>query len=197
MKTSRMTSIGIAVAALVGGYVPAHATAVGQAAGLDPFTLTFSENGTGSVTEGSVTTAVTGYIDTNGFLAFNLPSQVGTGDVAIADPNQTCTDASSCSDGLRFLTLASSPSGFAMEFMSADTTGGQLADTGFASDFNFSYVGATEGTDGAFTYLCTGTNCYQGLSAPSSVPEPESLSLFGAGLLGFAAAAMIRRRRRS
>jgi hypothetical protein len=183
MKSTLLSSV--AVVALLAASMPAHAVTIGSNSGPDPFTLSFDENGNGLL---NGTTVDRGYIDANGFLAYNLPSAVGLGDVAIADPQVTCTSAATCSDGLRFTIVNGL---YVMEFMSADKNGGQLADTGFASTFNFSFVGATEAANGSFSYLCHGTNCYQGLS---EVPEPASLGILGAALVGFGA---IRRRRRA
>src|SRR5205085_8606418 len=106
---------GLAAIALSAANVtPAHAA----------FTLTFDEFGTGFVTQNGVTTADNGVI-LNGFLAYRLPEAVVTGDVRIlatAEDNGVaapCTNASNCSDGLRFLSVNGV---FFMEFFSDGPT---------------------------------------------------------------------------
>ena len=174
-----------AMTVLVAAAMPALADAIGSGPNGDLFTLNFDEHGNGTVPSCSIgpcsfTGNDPGYIDANGFLAYNLPQLVSTGDVAIRETNGTV------GDGLRFLTLASSPSGYAMEFYSTDSFGA-LADTGLPPNFNTSFVGATEAANGSFVYNVG--NVYNGVSDEVAVPVPKlgwraSLLILAVGLLG-------------
>jgi hypothetical protein len=77
-----------------------------------------------------------------------------------------------------------------MFYYSTDTSGGALADTGLPSNFDTSFVGATEsGTQ--FSYgpqFGPFANIYNGTS-PGPVPEPTTLTILAAALLGFGAVA--------
>jgi hypothetical protein len=209
MKTQWMLA-GTVALVVSAGFSPAFAVYPGETFG-GGFILNFDENGNGSyqifdANTGTYGTLVNdpGFIDTNGFLAYGLPFNVVEGDIAINDESATppCTNASSCSDGLRFTQIGTS---IVMEYMS-QPGGGALADTGFASDFAFVFTGANppapvvENGD-AFTYNANNLPfplpgeqpIYNGTS--SDVPEPASLTIFATALFfGLGAAARHRHR---
>jgi hypothetical protein len=115
---------------------------------------------------------------------YTLPETVGEGDVGIGEFGTgilsdvlTFTDANGGLDGFGDLLIFYSALG-----------GGELADSGFP-DSDFSIV-TNENANGSFTYSVG--NIYIGES-PEGVPEPVTLSLFGAGLVG---AAALRRRKK-
>jgi hypothetical protein len=148
------------------------------------FTFTFDENGNACVGVECTPTLVgtleadpTGRVAGN-VLVYTLPETVLPGDVGIAE-----FGTGVLSDVLTFTNDNQ------MIFYS-ELGGGDEADSGLPTGVSF--IGATESADGSFTYDVG--NIYLG-SSPEGVPEPVTLSLFGAGLVG--AAALRRRRKKS
>jgi len=166
---------GVAIAALT-------AFLAGPASAL---TLQFDENGNGILNG----TPETGVLETiGGFtgLTYALGTDVVCGDVGITEAGET-----GLTDGLRFTNVDGALTGAACNLMvfysDADGTG-TLADTGFPTGFDSNgFIGATE-ANGQFLYFAF-PNTYAGISDP----EPLTLSVFGAGLVGLGA---LRRRRR-
>lgn len=165
----------------------------GQPAGPDPFIITFDENGNGSVqhyngTSYDAAIPEAGFLQ-GGFLTYRLPEFVGAGDVVIAEEG-----SDKPSDGIRFFNDGTSG---LLQFYSIPG-GGDVADTGFPSDFDYSFIGAHEVGEN-FEYLAGGgdpntTNFYDGKSGGAAVPELSSL--VGLGVLsGFGLLGMRRRKR--
>ncbi len=130
--------------------------------------------------------------DTNLYLTFTLPETVAEGDVAILEEG-----GSIVGDGLRFGGGINGQLDNQMQFYSLKG-GGELADTGFPSNFNTptnpALIGATENADETFHYDAgQGDNQYYGVSG--EVPEPSRiialLGCAGMGLIG-----LVWRRRR-
>lgn len=150
-----------------------------HAAPVAAFTISFNEYGNCTGCAGATTGADPTGSGLASVLIYTLPNNVGGGDVAIAGFE------GGISDGLRFTNNL-------MIFYSFDC-GGAPADIcsgGVPVWFNASFVGATERADETFTYIA-GDNTYNASSA-SAVPEPATLALLGAGLVGLVTA---RRRR--
>lgn len=184
-----LKSVGTAFIAAVAASLicsPAYAT----------FEFSFDENGTGCLLNSDhiCTTPVVGVLapdPTNGgsgdVLTYLLPELVITGDVGVGD-----FGTGLLSDLMAFTNangdLSGAQDGDRMIFYS-ELGGSDLADTGFP-DRAFSII-VTENANGTFDWF-PGGNVYHGTS-PENVPEPVTLSLFGAGLVG---ATAIRRRKR-
>jgi hypothetical protein len=150
------------------------AQARGPAGSGDPFDLHFDEQGNGWYSDnGGPRVNDPGFIDANGFLAYRLPETVVTGDVAINGGDEGLA----VSDGLRFFART-------MEFLS--TGSDAFGDRGFPSDFNFSFVGATESSDNTESFLYSVGNRYFGVSG--AVPEASTWAMMVIGFagLGFA-----------
>lgn len=160
------------------------------------FIFLFDENGNGCIgnvdfhcetsSPGVLESDPTGRVSGD-VLVYSLPELVITGDVGIGEFGTNVL-----SDVLTFTNangdLSGAQDGDLMIFYS-ELGGGELADSGFP-DKVFT-IFATEDANGSFTYNVG--NIYVGES-PEGVPEPVTLSLFGAGLLG---AASLRRRRKN
>ena len=183
VKTLASTFIAAVAASLLAS--PAYAT----------FEFSFDENGNGCILNSDhiCTTPVDGFLapDPTGAVAgdvliYLLPETVITGDVGIGE-----FGTGLLSDVLTFTNANGDVSGAfdgdRMIFYS-ELGGSDLADTGFP-DREFG-IFTFEDANGNFTYNVG--NVYHGIS-PEGVPEPVTLSIFGAGLAG---AAALRRRRR-
>ncbi|HEY2886536.1 MAG TPA: PEP-CTERM sorting domain-containing protein [Rhizomicrobium sp.] len=180
---------------LAAGFIAATASLIASPASAD-FIFLFDENGTGCVANADhvCTTPSPGVLEADptgrvagNVLVYTLPDAVGEGDVGIGEFGTgilsdvlTFTDPNGGLDGL----------GSLMIFYSA-LGGGEKADSGFP-DQEFNIV-ANENANGSFTYS-PGSNIYIGESPETvGVPEPITLSLFGAGLAG---AVALRRRKK-
>lgn len=178
---------------LAAGFIAATASLIASPASAS-FIFLFDENGNGCIANadhvcttpspGTLEADPTGRVSGN-VLVYTLPEPVGEGDVGIGEFGTgilsdvlTFTDANGGLGG----------GGTLMIFYSA-LGGGQAADSGFP-DADFAIV-ANENANGSFIYSPAG-NIYIGES-PEGVPEPVTLSLFGAGLVG---AAALRRRKK-
>jgi hypothetical protein len=159
------------------------------------FSIQFDESGTAKIDIGNTGTfspwpsgTMTSDSSLGGgnSLTFNLPFQVGLGDVGIYDYASTTPPYS---DGLRF-EIVDFPQGgpaYVMRFYSI--IAGSTADTGLPNNFAPSAF-ATEDSSGHFNYIAglgdkTNTNFYYGSSdVPVQTPEPATMILMGFGLAG-------------
>ena len=183
---------------LAAGFVAAMAACLSASPASAAFILSFDENGNGCLenSDHNCTTPVVGTLEADptgrvagDVLVYQLPETVTTGDVGVGD-----FGTNTLSDVLTFTNANGDTSGAfdgnLMIFYS-ELGGSDLADTGFPDQAFTIFV--TENADGSFTYSPF-PNVYVG-SSPEGVPEPLTLSLFGAGLVG--AAALRRRKAKS
>lgn len=172
---------------LAAGFIAATASLIASPASAD-FIFLFDENGTGCVANADhvCTTPSPGVLEADptgrvagNVLVYTLPDAVGEGDVGIGE-----FGTGILSDVLTFT------NGSLMIFYS-EQGGGAAADSGLpVGEFS---IGATENADGSFIYNA-GVNIYIGESPETvGVPEPITVSLFGAGLAG---AVALRRRKK-
>ena len=204
-----LTTVAAAVLATIGVVSRAHAVAVALpgtpepsiSAALDPFRMTFDENGRAFIqifSDGSYgPRTVLRPIRGASFLTWDLPQPVVPGDVSFAEPpNTACTGPSDCSDGLRFTNVNGVST---MSFFSDIELGDPhpaLADTGFPEGFDFTTfqrreIGPENGLNGFIYDAGPGapdlTNIYTGIS--DTVPEAATwaMMIIGFAGLGFAA----------
>lgn len=171
--------------------VPVRAASTAAPGSGDPFTLVFDEFGKGRVNVNN-----TGWTTLNGsliadpsngtaqVLAFVLPEPVGTGDVAVYEP-----DGTTLSDVLRFYFDA--PSNQYLMLYYSDTTDPLSGDKGLpATNTIFSTVEAGAEGGNNFRWDPSGVNSadnhYIGYSDGEMppVPIPGSVLLLGSGLAG-------------
>jgi hypothetical protein len=141
---------------------------IGHAEATTFFTFTFDENGNASYqTYNPITMAYNPVMTETGTLVsdltnsptgealqYLLPGNVSSGFVLVADsPATTCSTSPTvtCSDILEFI---QGPTGgqASMNYYSLDTTGEQLADTGFNPQMLNPIATVTEDLDGSFSY---------------------------------------------
>ena len=179
---------------LAAGFVAAVAASL-SASPAYAFAFQFDESGNGcvlnsdshceTVSNGILGPDPTGRVSGD-VLIFTLPDLVGEGDVGIGEfGTNTLSDLLTFTDANGSLNSI----GNLMIFYS-EAGGGAAADSGLpVGEFS---IGATENADGSFIYNIG--NIYIGESPETvGVPEPITLSLFGAGLAG---AVALRRRKK-
>jgi hypothetical protein len=199
---------GAIILLMSGSFTEAQATLVGQG---DPFRINFDENGHGSYQVFNPATGMYGPVvndpgvivadsttPTGTALQYTLPQTVTGGDLGILEPSSTTCTAATCSDAMRFITVAGTS---VMRYYS-DREANEaldLADSGLPSNFNagafVSEVGP-EGNNGFMFVAGSGnpliTNFYVGIS---DVPEPATIALLATGIIGLFGFGALRPRR--
>jgi hypothetical protein len=183
---TRVVAATLSVALLLTvGVGPARAGIIpgGTLDPLDPFVLNFDENGNGSVSvNGGPFVPSPGFIGVDPStglttLIYQLPNQVGPGEVLVRDADGTFGDAINFfnAGGNGFMAFYSD--------VSALDPKDSLADVGVPILTNFFVDEVGPEGDNHFDYVIPNDNAYHGISDSLAVPEPATLALFGMATL--------------
>jgi PEP-CTERM motif len=166
----------------------------GDPLGSTSYVIAFNANGGGFyatlIPEGSIDGVQNQGVILDGFLAFELPTAVITGDVAFESNN------GAIATGLRFL---EENGAYYMEVFAPYGYPFAPSQTGFPSDFDFSFVGgAAQGSMDYIAYYGSWINpslsphmWYEGFA---NVPEPSTWAMMLAGFAGLGLAGFRRAR---